>query len=92
MENKKQGYMKTLMVEMRKEKTRIHVFNNTPFPKNLSVKEMFEKKFHALFILTKVHCTNRSSCSVYSGEKLKMVLLFKPKYSLASLLIKIIQE
>lgn len=49
--------METLMVEMRTGKTRINVFNNIPFPKNLLVKEMFEKKLHALFVLTKVHCT-----------------------------------
>lgn len=49
--------METLMVEMRKRKTRIHVFNNIPFPKNLSVKQMFEKKLHAFFVLTKVYCT-----------------------------------
>lgn len=49
--------METLMIEMRKEKTRIHVFNNIPFPKHLSVKKTFEKKFHALFVLTKVYCT-----------------------------------
>lgn len=68
--------METLMVEMRKGKTRIHVFNNIAFPKNLSVKEMLKKSFHALFVLTKVYCTVHA---VFTVETVKTVLLFKPK-------------
>lgn len=76
MENKEQGYMEMLMVEIRKGKTRMHVFNNIYFPNNLLVKEMLEKNFHALFVLTKVYCTVHA---VFTVETVKMVLLFKPK-------------
>lgn len=74
MENKKQGYMETLMIEMRNGKTRIHGFNNIPFPKNLSVKEMFEKKLHALFVLTKVHYTVHALFTVERNSENSLAL------------------
>lgn len=67
MENKKQVYG-NFDGKMRKEKSETHVFTKIPFAKDLSVKkEMFEKKSFVTGLLTEVFCTNRSSCSIYSG-------------------------
>lgn len=43
MENKKQGYMGTLVVKIKEEKSETCAFDKIPFPKDLSVK-MFDKK------------------------------------------------
>lgn len=95
MKNKKKGYTETFMVKIRKEKSEISDFKKIPFPKNLSVKRR-------RCLRETVSCLVSSSRDALYPWKLmqylqwietvKTVLLSKPKYPLASLLIKIIQE